>query len=846
MTDPCTVSGVLYDAGGELLTSTQLVFTRLGKLAALEAETVVAPVFATGVRKTVTTNATTAAFSLELMPGPWSVTYQGVTAQESITFDVPVAASADFAVIIGQTNAEGSAIVESYAAHLASTSNPHDVTKAQVGLGNADNTSDADKPVSTAQAAADALRLAKAQNLADLENAATARGNLGLGNVNNTADADKPVSTAQAAADAMRLAKAQNLADLENAATARGNLGLGNVNNTADANKPVSTAQAAADAVVRSQFSFYQRAGTSPEQSLTPGIALDIVNGAGERIGAIAGGESLLPGRPILDQDIATGRLAPNGKVIEATTPAGDLILGPIRHGLAFEYQHRAASGLLLSALDPFGVEIAARDLDAWVSGGQVFVFVRGVVTQVTAHAGNPWVKAEIRGNQLVMVKADGARITTPLTGTYPGQAHSRTMTYFDIYGQSVAAGNASGAVVNATPFSTRHLMFAAGMRTFGNFLGHSQERQNPQLAPYDAMHDFVAGFEQLVAAAGETAATGLAHGLLNGQLGEDQSVLTTVSAVGSANPEMLRKAATEITDTAGLNALGAPWANLEAKFVRARLFWALQGFRFIGGAMLWNQGEGSIGNTEAVYRGKLDIIAADWQALVAEWNTLPGATDPGYEGIAPLVTVQTCSGNKYGVPRSQVPWAQLRIGTDDPTTALCAGPVYDQPYAADGVHLTSAGQEMQGARAAIALNEWLQGNEYKPLHATAALRAGTTVTLTIFNYFGHPLTLDTTTITGLGADLGFEWVDDGDGNAVTVTGVTIINATTVELTLSALPTGSNPYIYIAMNGASGANAGPATGNRCALRTNDPSPPQTPSGADVHHPICIDRIAVTT
>ncbi len=36
------------------------------------------------------------------------------------------------------------------ATHTGNTSNPHAVTKAQVGLGNADNTSDANKPVSTA------------------------------------------------------------------------------------------------------------------------------------------------------------------------------------------------------------------------------------------------------------------------------------------------------------------------------------------------------------------------------------------------------------------------------------------------------------------------------------------------------------------------------------------------------------------------------------------------------------------------------------------------------------------------------------------------------------------------
>jgi len=40
------------------------------------------------------------------------------------------------------------------AAHIAATNNPHGVTAAQVGLGNVNNTSDANKPVSTAQAAA--------------------------------------------------------------------------------------------------------------------------------------------------------------------------------------------------------------------------------------------------------------------------------------------------------------------------------------------------------------------------------------------------------------------------------------------------------------------------------------------------------------------------------------------------------------------------------------------------------------------------------------------------------------------------------------------------------------------
>jgi len=48
------------------------------------------------------------------------------------------------------TKAEGTIV----STHLANTENPHAVTKAQLGLGNVDNTADVDKPVSTAQQAA--------------------------------------------------------------------------------------------------------------------------------------------------------------------------------------------------------------------------------------------------------------------------------------------------------------------------------------------------------------------------------------------------------------------------------------------------------------------------------------------------------------------------------------------------------------------------------------------------------------------------------------------------------------------------------------------------------------------
>lgn len=68
--------------------------------------------------------------------------------------------------------------------------------------------------------------LNKDSNLSDLASVPTAKLNLGLNNVDNTSDATKPVSTAQAIAIA---------------AVTKTTIGLGNVDNTSDVNKPVST-----------------------------------------------------------------------------------------------------------------------------------------------------------------------------------------------------------------------------------------------------------------------------------------------------------------------------------------------------------------------------------------------------------------------------------------------------------------------------------------------------------------------------------------------------------------------------------------------------------------------------
>jgi len=177
-------------------------------------------------------------------------------------------------------------------AHIANvTTNPHSVTKTQVGLPNADNTSDADKPVSTAAQAALDGKVDDAQVLTDVPSGAlftdtiydstavdthiadttnphsVTKAQVGLPNADNTSDADKPVSTAAQSALDGKVDDAQVLTDVPSGAlftdtiydstavdahiadvttnphsVTKTQVGLGNADNTSDANKPVSTA----------------------------------------------------------------------------------------------------------------------------------------------------------------------------------------------------------------------------------------------------------------------------------------------------------------------------------------------------------------------------------------------------------------------------------------------------------------------------------------------------------------------------------------------------------------------------------------------------------------------------
>lgn len=77
----------------------------------------------------------------------------GLSAFEIINVPAGSIAATDVQAALNELDTE-KATAAALTAHTSNTSNPHSVTKTQVGLGNADNTSDANKPVSTATQAA--------------------------------------------------------------------------------------------------------------------------------------------------------------------------------------------------------------------------------------------------------------------------------------------------------------------------------------------------------------------------------------------------------------------------------------------------------------------------------------------------------------------------------------------------------------------------------------------------------------------------------------------------------------------------------------------------------------------
>ena len=114
--------------------------------------------------------------------------------------------------------------------HITRADNPHSVTKAQVGLANADNTSDANKPISIAQALINDTKVDKITGKGLSENDFTTV----LKNIYDSAVSWISTNGTNLVNHITRIDNPHNVTKAQ--------VGLSNVDNTSDINKPISTA----------------------------------------------------------------------------------------------------------------------------------------------------------------------------------------------------------------------------------------------------------------------------------------------------------------------------------------------------------------------------------------------------------------------------------------------------------------------------------------------------------------------------------------------------------------------------------------------------------------------------
>lgn len=162
-------------------------------------------------------------------------TFTGLQGETTVDLDKKTVVVHDGTTLGGFPLARESVVT----AHIANTFNPHATTKAQVGLGNADDTSDADKPLSVL--ARTTILSPLTAHVADISNPhLVTKTQIGLSAVDNTSDANKPLSTLDRTTILSPLTA--HTADINNPhLVTKTQVGLSAVDNTSDINKPVST-----------------------------------------------------------------------------------------------------------------------------------------------------------------------------------------------------------------------------------------------------------------------------------------------------------------------------------------------------------------------------------------------------------------------------------------------------------------------------------------------------------------------------------------------------------------------------------------------------------------------------
>ncbi|HEN8733317.1 TPA: hypothetical protein U8207_001704 [Pseudomonas putida] len=448
----------------------------------------------------------------------------------------------------------------------------------------------------------------------------------------------------------------------------------------------------------------------------------------------------------------------------------------------------------------------ATSFVDGPVGGRDVWVLVDGIPYQITSSGDN--FSPRVSSGRLSYIRRNGPVTTVSVDVPSPGSVAGFVTVILHVVssGQSLSMGATATATTLQPPTANRLLTLQDGVRL---------SNQDDTLTP--AM---VAPFKPLVAKSTEVPAVQLAA-QLNRTRGIPSNAALLVSCHGRSGYAI-----------AALSKGTLPYTNSITAVTNAKAEATRLGYGYRVPFVDWIQGENDANRAAGVYLAALLQLQSDYDADIRGIS--------GQPQTVPLLLDQISNWTMYSTATSFVPLEQLQAALTYPTRFYCAGPKYWLQTNTDGIHLAAENSMRLGVMHDRAAQAIISGASWKPTHVVSATKSGAVVTLRFHTPSG-PLTVDTVNVTDPG-NLGIRYVDDS--GVATIQSVRLVGNNTIEVTLSAIPTGANPYIGIADIGTVGAAGGPVTGPRACLR--DSSPDLDAYGQPVYNWACHQRISVLT
>ncbi|QLJ16286.1 hypothetical protein H0H12_10315 [Pseudomonas putida] len=441
---------------------------------------------------------------------------------------------------------------------------------------------------------------------------------------------------------------------------------------------------------------------------------------------------------------------------------------------------------------------------DGPIGGQDIWVLVDGVPYQATSSGDN--FSPKVADGKLSYIRRSGPVSSVTIDVPLPGSVATFVTTILHIVsgGQSLSMGATATTTTLQPPTANRLLTIQDGVRL---------TNQDDTLT--SAM---VAPFKPLIAKTNEVPAVQLSA-QLNRIRGLPSNAGLLTSCHGRSGYAI-----------AALSKGTLPYTNSITAVTNAKAEATRLGYGYRVPFVDWIQGENDANRGAGGYLTALLQLQSDYDTDIRAIS--------GQPQTVPLLLDQISNWTMYGLTSSFVPLEQLQAALTYPTRFYCAGPKYWLQTNTDGIHLTAENSMRLGAMHARAAQAIIAGSTWKPTHAVSATRSGAVVTLRFHTPSG-PLAIDTVNVTDPG-NLGIRYVDDS--GVASIQGVRLLGNNTVEVTLSAVPSGANPYIGIADIGTAGSAGGPVTGPRACLR--DSSPDLDAYGQPIYNWACHQRINV--